>query len=78
MTTSSVLFDCELTFDETDPNLTARIKAFLAGYKVLCRQHGCLVVCDGEDVEVVPHRESAEESDPWGVEETTAARGWKL
>ena len=68
----------EFTVDETDPEATARIGAFLDDYKALCRRHGCLVVADGSEVEVSPLRELAEESDPWGVEEETRDRGWNL
>ena len=56
----------------------ASIQAFLEDYKVLCRRHGCLVVSDGEAVEVVPNVALANEDDPWWVEETTKHRGWKL
>ena len=72
------LSEFETLIDETDPVATARIVAFLDEYKALCRKHGCLVVSDGEDVEICPVRKIAEEDDPWGVEEVTRDRGWKL
>lgn len=68
----------EFDMDETDPEATGRIVAFLVDYKAICRKHGCLVISDGEDVEVCPVRQIAEEDDLWGVEEMTRERGWKL
>ena len=68
----------EIPIDETDPMATVRIAAFLDEYKALCRKYGCLVVRDGADVEICPVREFAVEEDPWGVEEMTRDRGWKL
>jgi hypothetical protein len=72
------LFDDEIEFDETNKKHAKRIKAFLKEYRALCRKHGCLVTSDGADVEVVPSKALANESDPWGVEECTRERGWKI
>lgn len=68
----------EIEFDETDEKAAARMRLFLDQYKELCRAYGCVIVADGEDVEVAPSQELANEDDPWGVEEVTRNRGWKI
>lgn len=61
-----------------DKNETERVKRFLEEYKALCKKHGCLVLSDGEEVEVSPDKHLATAPDPWGIEGTTISKGWDL
>ncbi len=66
---------------DDDKKTTAIIRAFLQEYKALCDKHGCMVVSEGEQVEVVhaPDQLHANlpEYDYHGVESVTADRcGW--
>lgn len=44
-----------------------RMAAFFTDYQAICEKHDCMILSDGEPVEIVPRRLSG----LWGIEEHT-------